>query len=84
VAPELYIFSTCKRTIYEIERLVWEDWRGKAAERKSPMEKPVDKDDHEIENLGRLLVQEPGFIPMPPIKKQPVGVKTDKDFDPFA
>ena len=84
VAPELYIFDTCKRTIWELEHLVWDEWRGKIAERKSPKEKPVDKDDHCIENLGRILVQEPTFIPMPKKDFKGREVKTKKDLDPFA
>lgn len=82
IAPELYIFDTCQRTIYELEHLQWDDWRGKAAERKNPLEKPMDKDDHMIENLGRILLLDPQFIPMPAKRHQSIGVK--KDFDPFA
>lgn len=84
VAPELYIFDTCKRTIWELEHLIWDEWRGTAAERKSPMEKPVDRDDHMIENLGRILVQEPEFIQMPRPRRYETGVKTNKDLDPYA
>ena len=84
VAPELYIFDTCKRTIWELEHLVWDEWRGTAAERKSPKEKPVDKDDHMIENLGRLLVQEPEFIPMLKERRHGEGIKTKESLDPFA
>ncbi len=83
VAPELYIFDTCKRTIWELEHLVWDEWRGRAAERKSPMEKPVDKDDHMLENLGRILVQEPEFMPMPRPERKRMGTKTKKSLDPF-
>ena len=84
-APELYIFDTCARTIWELEHYQWDDWRGKAAERKSPKETPQDKDDHMIENLGRLLLQEPEFI-SPPAQTvyRPVGVKSEESFDPFA
>ena len=83
LAPELYIFSTCVRTIWEIEHLIWDDWRGTAGERKSPMEKPVDKDDHMIENLGRILVQELEFIPMQEEGRQIPTIKTNKSLDPF-
>ena len=83
VAPEIYIFDTCVRTIYEIEHYQWDDWRGKAAERKSPMEKPMDKDDHMIENLGRILVQEPVWTSMPKENTAFGGVKKNKDFDPY-
>lgn len=63
-APELYIFSTCTRTIFEIERYRWDDWRGRSATEKTPKPKPVDKDDHMVENLGRLLLPEPVFVPV--------------------
>lgn len=82
IAPELYIFDNCLRIIYELEHLQWDDWRGKAAERKSPMEKPMDKDDHMIENLGRLLLLDPKFIPLQRGRPRSFGVK--KNFDPFA
>ena len=62
-SPELYIFDTCLRTIYEFEHLRWEEWQGKIADRKDQREKAMDKDDHSIENIGRLLFQEPQFIP---------------------
>lgn len=80
-APELYIFDTCHRLIQELEHLIWDDWRGRAAERKSPMEKPVDKDDHMIENLGRILVQELPFCPMIPVSSRSPGIREEKDFD---
>jgi len=83
VAPELYIFDTCKRTIWEIEHYQWDDWRGKAAERKSPKEKPMDKDDHMIECLGRLLIQEPVYIPPPNIQGASYGIKEARSFDPY-
>lgn len=62
-APELYVFSSCQRTIYEIERYRWDNWRGRSGEDKTPKAKPVDKDDHMVENLGRLLLNEPVFVP---------------------
>ena len=83
VAPELYIFDTCKRTIWEVEHLVWDEWRGTASERKSPKEKPVDKDDHMIENMGRLLVQEPVFIPMPKTRVSQKDSRIKTRLDPF-
>jgi len=79
ISPEIYIFDTCQRTIWELEHLQWDDWRGKAAERKNPLEKPMDKDDHMIENLGRILLLNLQFIPKPMKVQHSIGVK--KDFD---
>lgn len=64
-APEVYIFDICPRTIWELEHYRWDEWIGKAADNKNQREKPVDKDDHMIENMGRLLLQPYKFVEMP-------------------
>lgn len=62
-APEIYVFSTCQRTIFEFEHYRWQEYVGKGADFHNAKEKPVDKDDHMIENLGRCLYNEPQFVP---------------------
>jgi len=79
--PELYVFDTCPRTIYEFEHLRWDEWQGKIAEKKDQKEKTIDKDDHMIENIGRILIQEPQFYPMPTPGNS--GIAEDPDYDPF-
>jgi phage terminase large subunit-like protein len=79
-APELYIFDTCVRTIYEFEHLRWDEWTGKIAEKKDQKEKTIDKDDHTIENIGRLLIQEPVFRELP----KGSGIADDPNYDPYA
>jgi len=78
-APEFYIFDICVRHIFEFEHYSWDDWTGKIAEKKGQKEKTIDKDDHAIENVGRILIQEPVFIP-PPEKRQQ---DEDTNYDPF-
>lgn len=78
--PEFYIFDTCQRTIYEFEHLMWLEWTGKAGENKDKREKAQDKDDHSIENIGRLLIQEPKFTE-PPTNNQ--GAVTTPNYDPY-
>lgn len=63
-APEVYFFDTCQRTIWEMEHYRWQEYTGKSADLHNPKEKPVDKDDHMVENLGRCLYNEPQFVPM--------------------
>ncbi len=63
--PELYVFDTCIRHIYEFEHWQYNEYTGKLAERKDRSERPQDKDDHMMENTGRFLIDEPGFIEMP-------------------
>lgn len=65
-APELYVFEECQRTIFEFGHYRWNEYTGKSAEKHNRMEKPVDKDDHMIENLGRALILEPAFVPYTP------------------
>lgn len=61
-APELFVFETCRRTIWELQHYRWDEWTGKMADKRDIKEKPVDKDDHQIENLGRILLREPYFM----------------------
>lgn len=82
-APELYIFDTCKRHIFEFEHLRWDEWTGKIAEKKGQKEKTVDKDDHMIECVGRILIQEPRFIEAPVETGVPFGGE-EPDYDPYA
>ena len=62
--PELFIFDTCKRHIWEFQHYRWDDWTGRNADKHGPKQRPVDKDDHMLENLGRFLFSEPMFEPM--------------------
>ena len=78
-APELYIFDTCIRHIFEFEHYSWDDWSGKTAEKKGLKEKTVDKDDHGIENIGRILIQEPVFTPIP----KETFDNNQQSFDPY-
>jgi len=52
--PSLYFFDNAHRTIFELTRYVWDDWRHTAGDR-SAKQRPRDKDDHQMENLRRLL-----------------------------
>lgn len=68
--PILYIFDTCVRTIWEFEHWQYNEWSGKSSEKKDPSEKPQDKDDHMMENLGRAFLNDPGFVPVIHIPQQ--------------
>jgi phage terminase large subunit-like protein len=60
--PEIFIFDTCFIAIKQIEEYVWQEWKGKGADEKQPRATPRDKQDHQPENLHRLLLHEPQFI----------------------
>lgn len=80
-APELYIFDTCQRTIYEFEHYRWDEWSGKTGENKDKKEATIDKDDHFIENIGRILIMEPKFIEMPAYRNMPAP---EPSYDPYT
>jgi phage terminase large subunit-like protein len=79
-APELYIFSTCERTIFEIEHYRWQEYTGKSSDQHDPKGKPVDKDDHMVENLGRALYNEICFVPYVKHTMHAQG----QELDPYA
>lgn len=81
--PELYVFDTCQRFIYEIEHLRWQEWRGRTGMDRNRKEVPVDKDDHLMECLGRILIQEPAFTEYQPAQSYR-SVMKPSDFDPYA
>ena len=83
-APELYIFDTCKRTIWEMEHWQYNEWTGKTAEKKDRSEKPQDKDDHMMENLGRALIDQPTFFEMPKPQFDTVIQQPTPTLDPYV
>lgn len=61
VHPELFLFNTLSRLPWELSRYQWDEWSGKASERRAPRERPKDKDDHAIECLHRIVLCKPTF-----------------------
>ena len=60
--PELYVFDTCTVCIKQLEEYVWQEWKGPAKDTKQLNARPVDRNDHNVENLQRLLLHEPTFV----------------------
>ena len=61
--PEVYVFDTCVTTIRQLEQYVWDEHRGRSADDKQQSGRPKDKNDHMPENLHRLILHEPRFVP---------------------
>ena len=59
--PMLYVFNTCRETIREFENYIWDEWKGRRGDEKDKKQKPVDKNDHHIENIGRILLNDCGY-----------------------
>jgi len=58
---EVFIFPHLIRTRYEFKRYVWDDYSQKS-EQRNAKQKPKDKDDHMMENLRRIIVEEPMYV----------------------
>ena len=65
--PKLFVFPHCTRHRWEFVNWMWDDWRGVTAERKDPRDKPQDKNDHFMENLGRFFLE--GVVYSEPIEQ---------------
>lgn len=61
--PELFIAKNCENTRREITHYAWDNWSKNTSQTKGEKQRPVDKDDHFMENMYRLVVIEPNFIP---------------------
>jgi phage terminase large subunit-like protein len=90
-SPEIYVFDTCMRFIYEVEHWRWDEWRGKSRDDHGQKEKPIDKDDHMIENVGRALLLNPTFVPYEDnsysidnfTERYSGGIIRDNNLDPY-
>lgn len=83
--PEIYIFDTCPITIKQLDEYVWVEIKGPSRDDKKQSAKPRDRDDHMPENLHRLLLAEPTFIPYTWGKgnQSPDLVKEELELDPY-
>jgi len=61
MGPQMYFFRTLQHTLWEIQRYRWDDWKGSSSEEKNEKQKPVDKDDHAMENLYRAVLVKPNY-----------------------
>ena len=59
--PGIYYFNSCPRTIWETQHWQWQEYAGKSQERHGKSGKPQDKDDHFMESLGRVFLDNPQF-----------------------
>ncbi|MCG2688583.1 hypothetical protein L6250_03040, partial [Candidatus Parcubacteria bacterium] len=66
--PEVYVFDTCPIMIKQTEEYVWREWAGKGSDEKKPNPRPRDRNDHQPENLHRLLLHEPQFVYRPLVR----------------
>lgn len=88
-SPEIFIFDSCPVTIKQLEEYVWNEYKGTSADDKEKSGRPKDKNDHMPENLHRLVLHEPKYIPYQ-LREKTVLAKSsgmsdiaESDFDPY-
>jgi len=61
--PRLFCFEDLSRLRWERKNYHWPEWKGKLKDSKNPLNRPVDKDDHMMENerRGAVFVDESDF-----------------------
>lgn len=64
--PEVFIFDTCPTAIKQLEGYVWVKNRGKGSDSKQDRGIPVDKNDHQPENMRRLLQHNFNYVEYEP------------------
>ena len=96
--PEIYFFDTVPIMIKQLDEYVWQEWKGASKDNKKKNPNPRDINDHQPENLHRLLLSEPIFVQpqAQQMRSKPTGGSGqpmseegrfdyhDSDLDPFA
>jgi hypothetical protein len=59
VEPMIFFFEDLPGVHYEMQHYVWDDWSKRAAEGRTEKQAPRDRDDHFIEGIHRILLDEP-------------------------
>ncbi len=87
IHPEIYIFDTCPVTIKQLEEYVWSEWKGTSKDEKQPNARPKDINDHQVENLHRLIIYPTPFVPYQLRRSTSIpasaGGAADNEFDPY-
>jgi hypothetical protein len=57
--PNIFFFEDLTGIDYEMRHYVWDDWNAKAAQNQTEKQTPKKKNDHFIEGIHRILLDEP-------------------------
>jgi hypothetical protein len=57
--PTIFVFDDLPGVHKELTHYIWDDWAMKAGQGKTEKQVPKDKDDHLIEGIHRILLDEP-------------------------
>ena len=59
----IFVNRELKNFRYEITHYVWDNWTKSTAGKKGEKQKPIDRADHAMENLYRLMLLDPRWVP---------------------
>lgn len=59
IYPMIFFFDDLEGVHFEMTHYIWDDWAKKAGEGKTEKQAPKDKNDHFIEGIHRILLDEP-------------------------
>jgi hypothetical protein len=74
-APRLYVFSSCEKLLEYLPQYRWRPQRTNFSEEDAP-EKPRKKDDHNIDNLGHILL---ACDDLPPVEVHQAPPGTERE-----
>ncbi len=75
IYPTLFFMDDLRHIDKELRNYVWEEWSRTQAQAKTEKQKPRDKDDHLIEGLHRIILEDPRWSPQidPESVEEPVS-----------
>ena len=59
----IYVTSNCVNFRREISHYAWDNWKKSIQSTKGEKQKPIDKDDHFMEDFYRLILMQPTWVP---------------------
>ena len=64
IAPRLLFFDDLRGLHHEMMRYSWQEWAGRTRDERNPRDEPRDKDDHFIEAMHRIILDNPQYEPV--------------------
>lgn len=82
--PMIFFFDDLEGVHREMTHYIWDDWAKKAGEGKTEKQVPKDKDDHFIEGIHRILLDEPYCDPAGEDDNEPEAVGAGGSTNPIT
>lgn len=62
LSPTIYFFNDLVGIHREMTHYIWDDYKGKTAQGRTQKQTPKDADDHYIEGMHRILLDDPRYV----------------------